>query len=390
MALTESAPRTESPRVAQPAPRKRWRRFIAVVSIVLIVACVAGLAGVSWYFSSQAMALVPDRLTYSQRVLALHADTVTINRTGDTVRPGTYRLQWRGGQAMLGAIVSKDAQSVTRKITGNTTGLAVGKPVHFDGYIYNSPAALGLPYRTVKVPDPLGPMPAWLVPGKGTTWVIAVHGRGENRTEALRSLPVLAGLGLPVLDITYRNDIGAPPSSDRLYHFGASEWQDLQAGARYALAHGAKRFILYGFSFGGSIVESFLHRSLYASRVRATVLDSPALDWSAILTYRAPGYLPGPIVDMGKQVVTWRLGLSSLAQVNDLLPSVNYRVKTLFFQGTADTSVPPGRNLQLARLRPNQVTLVTFPGAEHGQEWNNNHTRYTAALRSFLMRVLGR
>lgn len=388
MVLTKDTLKTEPPTTHHARPRRRWPRIAAIISLVLVVACIAALGGTGWYFSSQAMALVPDRLSYSQRVLAFTGDTVTITRTVNTIRPGTYRLQWRGGQAMLGTIVAQNTRGVTRNVSGNTTGLTVGTPVHFDGFIYSSPAALGLPYRTVKVPDPLGPMPAWFIPGTSTTWVVAVHGRGEPRMEALRPLSTLAGLGLPVLDISYRNDIGAPASSDRQYHFGATEWQDLQASVRYARAHGAQRLILYGFSFGGSIVESFLHRSPDASMVRAAVLDSPALDWSAIFTYRAPGYLPEPVVLVGKQILAWRLGLSNLDQINEVVPSVNYKVKTLVFQGTGDTSVPPNRNIQLARMRPNQVTLVTFPGAEHTQEWNNNPARYTTALRRFLRGVI--
>jgi fermentation-respiration switch protein FrsA (DUF1100 family) len=44
--------------------------------------------------------------------------------------------------------------------------------------------------------------------------------------------------------------------------------------------------------------------------------------------------------------------------------------------------------MALARMRPAQVTLVVFPGAEHTQEWNNNPVRYRKALRRFLERVL--
>src|SRR5438270_1879053 len=97
---------------------------------------------------------------------------------------------------------------------------------------------------------------------------------------ALPPFSTLANLGLPVLDLSYRNDVGSPASPDHLYHLGASEWQDVDAGLRYARAHGARHFVLYGFSMGGSIAESFLHHSRLARRVRAVVLDSPALDWN--------------------------------------------------------------------------------------------------------------
>lgn len=395
MVLTDDAAKTSStlsppirPPTATLPTRRRWPRIAIFTSLALVMLCILGVGGTGWYFSSQALALAPDDLTYSQRVLALTRDTITITRTDDTMRPGMYRLQWRGGQVLLGSIVSINAGAVSRHFTGSTAGLSVGTPVHFDGYIYTSPTELGLPYQNVKVPDPLGPMPAWFIPGASKTWVIIMHGRGMSRMEGLRPLPTLAGLGLPVLDMSYRNDKGSPSSSDRSYHFGATEWQDLEAGVRYALAHGAHNVVLYGYSFGGGIAESFLHRSAYSGRVRAVVLDSPMLDMSAIFSFRAPGYLPGPMVAVAKQVIVWRLGLSNLAEVNKLLPAVNYEVPTLFFQGTGDVSIPPDRNLELARLRPGQVTLVRFPGAQHTQEWNDNPHRYATALKRFLRRVL--
>src|SRR5205823_5423586 len=128
-------------------PRRRWLRVIAVISIVLIILCVAGLGGTGWYFSSQALAVSPDHPSYNYHVLALHRDTVTIPQTGTTVRPGTYRLQWRGGQVILGEVISKDGQAVIRQFTGNTQGLRVGTLVHVDAFIYDSPAALGIRSR---------------------------------------------------------------------------------------------------------------------------------------------------------------------------------------------------------------------------------------------------
>jgi hypothetical protein len=40
---------------------------------------------------------------------------------------------------------------------------------------------LGIGYRNVRVADPLGDMPAWLVPGRRRTWVITVHGMWAPR-----------------------------------------------------------------------------------------------------------------------------------------------------------------------------------------------------------------
>jgi pimeloyl-ACP methyl ester carboxylesterase len=205
----------------------------------------------------------------------------------------------------------------------------------------------------------------------------------------MRPLSTLASLGLPVLDLSYRNDVGAPASSDHMYHLGASEWQDVQAGVRYALVHGAHRIVLYGYSMGGSLVESFLHYSPQAGRVRAVVLDAPALDWSAVFDFRANQMsVPGPITALAIHVVAWRLGLQSLDDVNHVRPGADFKVRTLLFQGTGDTSVPPAANAALARARPDLVTYVPVAGAEHTQSWNANPGRYAATLKAFLTSVL--
>ena len=119
--------------------------------------------------------------------------------------------------------------------------------------------------------------PAWLTPGETDTWVILVHGKGAERTECLRILPMFVERGHSTLPITYRNEEGAPASPSGQYQFGADEW--VEAAAEYALAAGASELILVGYSMGGAIALSFLYNSAVADRVKGVILDSPALDF---------------------------------------------------------------------------------------------------------------
>lgn len=225
MARTHDAPMTATSAQPTPVPkRRRWPRILIFLVIAIVVLTTAATGGTAWYFSSQALQLSPDHPAYSLRLLALRGTSVELNRTDDSMRPGSYSLQLpSGGRIMLGAILSSNRKSVVRRISGKTQGLRVGTHLHLDFLMYSSPGALRLSYRRIDVPDPLGPMPAWYVPGHGSTWVVLVHGRGMSLNEGMRPLRTLAGLGLPVLDLSYRNDAGAPASSDRNYHLGVTE-----------------------------------------------------------------------------------------------------------------------------------------------------------------------
>lgn len=212
----------------------------------------------SWHFSSYA--LVPDHSPYTEdvEIEAVSADRITLSRSETTARPGYYGLAWQAGHAIVGPIQSQDADSVTRRLSAVRGYLVSGAEAGLESSVYagDPGEARGLPYRSVDVPDSLGPMPAWLVPAAGApglssgprTWAIVVHGHNDSRQAGLRISPTLRRAGLSTLLISYRNDLGAPESPDGLYHLGETEWQDLEAAARYARRHGARRLVLIGYS----------------------------------------------------------------------------------------------------------------------------------------------
>jgi alpha-beta hydrolase superfamily lysophospholipase len=380
------------PNHSVPPPRSQSHRllhFAARLYFVVSVILAVTLAGGGWYYSNQLLPVAPDTPSYDLTVLAVSPGSVTLNRTSDSLRPGTYALQWHGGRAVMTTILKRPGSSVTRRLTGSTPTLRPGIKAHVDIYMYSSPGALHLPFRSVAIPGPLGRMPAWFIPGKRTTWALMVHGLRESRTEGLRPVPTLSSLGLPVLDLTYRNDVGAPASPDHLYHLGATEWQDLEAAVRYALTHGAREVILYGYSMGGTTVEMFLHRSAYAGYVRAVVLDAPVLNWADVLSLAAEQrHLPGLLTSAAERVVALRLGLTSMDVVNQVRTAASLRSPILLFHGTADDRAPFGVSVAFARARPDLVTFVPVAGAAHTEEWNANPALYVRALRSFLTKVL--
>ena len=104
-------------------------------------------------------------------------------------------------------------------------------------------------------------MAAPATPSSGDSWAIVVYGINADREKGLRIAPTLQHAGVTPLLISYRNDLGAPDSPDGLYHLGETEWQDLDAAARYALRHGAQRLVLIGYSMGGAL-DNPVHAAL--------------------------------------------------------------------------------------------------------------------------------
>lgn len=377
---------------------RRHSRAVAAGLALLLVALALAIA-ITWRFSSDALA--PDRSSYSEKVdiEAISRGQITLSRSEITERPGYYGLAWQSGHAIVGPIESEDPQTVTRRLSGARGYLVSGTDAGLETNVYagNPSEARGLPYRSVDIPDPLGPMPAWLIPAalkrssatsrSPQTWAIVVHGHTDNRENGLRIAPTLQGAGLTSLLISYRKDLGAPDSPDGLYHLGETEWEDLAAAVRYAVRHGARRLVLVGYSMGGSLIAQFMQRSPLKSRVSGVVLDAPALDWKSILEFNAeqmglPGFSALP--------VEWTID----ARIDPDWNSLNalehpdaFQLPVLLFHGIDDTVVPISDSDEFAEDLGKWVTYYRVPKADHTQEWNVDPALYERRLSRFLLQI---
>ena len=165
--------------------------------------------------------------------LDTQAQTVTLQRTADTVLPGRYGLFTTGTESYVkvGTVLSADDETVTRKLLTHVgSGAHLAPDAAFSGWYFSHPDELHLDWTPELVGSAVGPCPAWRFPaGDGTTWVVQVHGRGTTRSEALRAVPVFHALGITSLVVSYRNDGEAPRSRTGTYALGATEWRDVDA-----------------------------------------------------------------------------------------------------------------------------------------------------------------
>ena len=370
--------------------------FTGLVVVVVVVVCAA-----AWYYASaieeQALAVEHEPDPFDLRVASVEGGRITLETAaepaskGRWAEPGIWGLESVGTYNRVGRIVEADDSSVVRELIALGPLPQAGEPVRIDRDAFPGDPWLahGIGFREVGVPAALGTFPAWLTPGDTDTWAILVHGKGAERTECLRILPMFVEQGHSTLTITYRNDEGMPSGPGGYYRFGADEWEDLEAAAEYALAAGASELILAGYSMGGAIVLSFLYHSAVADRVRGVILDSPAIDFEALIDHGAAREVPvgeplrSALTDLAMFVAARRFGIDYRAM--DHLEGVEaLSVPVLLFHGSDDTRVPVWLSDRLAEARPDIVQYEVFDGAIHLGAWNQDRERYEHAVRRFL------
>ena len=370
-----------------------------VLAIALLA--VAALAGAGWYFATalarEALLPNPPPDPLDLEVVAVAADRITLRPAGagdddDWARDGRYGLEWEGGYAFVGAIIDRRDGQVVRSFEP-IEGAApeAGERVRLDGFVFpRDPLQThGLAFDEIAIEGEAGPLAAWLVPGERSTWAVFVHGKGAHRREGLRILPALAAAGLPVLLISYRNDQGAPASSDGYYRYGGEEWRDLDAAVQFGLNRGARDVVLVGYSMGGSIALAFIDRSPLAPRVRGLILDSPVISFAATVDSGAKDRgVPRFVTCVGKQLASRRFG-ADWDEADYRAEARALTVPVLLFHGSADEKTPVAESDALAAARPDIVTYVRIEGAHHVRSWNVEPAAYEAAVREYLGTLLG-
>ncbi|WP_306893539.1 alpha/beta hydrolase family protein [Agromyces albus] len=328
---------------------------------------------------------------------------VTLDRTPQTAAPGRYCLLLEnGGWVQLSSEVEDLGPGlVGRGVLGETrAGLHVGERASWSGIYFSSPKDAGLEASDVAIPTDAGPAPAWLIrprTGSSTTWAIHIHGLGSARAGTLRGVQVAAETGLTSLVVTHRNDGEGPTTGSGRSTLGATEVDDVRAALHYALAHGARRVILFGWSMGAAISLQLGAEPGLRGIVAGLVLESPVLDW--VSTIKANCVRSGLPAWTGALAVPW-LDNRQLSRITGLSATVGLRrfdwitradelaAPTLILHGCADTSASIGVAARLRDRRPDLVQLERFD-ADHTMTWNSDPERWRASVTTLLDEHVG-
>ncbi|MCR8671620.1 S9 family peptidase, partial [Agrococcus sp. HG114] len=319
-------------------------------------------------------------------------------RTLDTALPGRYAL-WVGGRlAALGPIVDEDARSVVREVHTDARELLEGVPsARWSGYVLHEPAQVTDAVEHVEVPTEVGPAPAWVLGEQASgTWCIQVHGRGVTRHETIRAAGIYLSRGIPVMAVSYRNDSEAPRSRDGKLRLGLDEWRDVDDAIGVAVARGAERIVLHGWSMGGQIALQVARRSRHRRRIAAVVLDSPVVGWRPTLLLqvgllRLPAWLATSAVRLLESPAALLSGSRSLDfdELDNVLHADALSQPILLLHSADDGFVPPDASRSLAEARPDLVDYREWSRARHTKLWNLDPERYEREVGEWLDTTLG-
>jgi hypothetical protein len=364
----------------------RWTGTAVLIGVGIAVVV---LFLIAWLSANQIRSdlLVPvaDDRPYDIEVLRTPPARIVIAGTEEPARGGTWGFETEETYTQLTSLLNRtptDTEWAATSYVGEPM-VGVSGRIDVDAFPVDPMVSYGLGFDDVRAPGDLGPLPAWLIDGRRSTWVIIAHGKGiESRTQALRMIPSYVESGYPVLVVSYRNDDGAPQDPSGLRSWGLTEWRDLDAAVRLAEREGAQDYILVGHDLGAEVVSTFLHESDSVGNVLGVVFDSPALDLAGALDYNS-GPIASFVGDLGQQMARLRFGME-WDELDQVARADQFDVPILALHGARDEIAPIAITEAFVAARPDLARLVRFEQGGHGDLWNVDRARYEAEVMAFL------
>ncbi|WP_316304480.1 alpha/beta hydrolase family protein [Clavibacter michiganensis] len=323
------------------------------------------------------------------RVHAVDAGRVTLEANPRTTHAGTFGLSYDAGagHAIIGEILSTDRRAKTvERVVLATAGspLQPTRYSHWEGDVFNGPREIDAAAQDVDIPVAGGTAPAWLIPPvDGTpddndTWAIHVHGIRTTRINALRTVPAARSLGFTSLVVSYRGDGEGPATYKSASMLGMAEWPDVDAAITYAVKHGARRIVLFGWSMGASVVLLTSERSENRDLIAGVVVVSPALQWRGTIRHGAHIVgLPRVCGDLAMAAlssprVSRIVGVPEPIDFDAMDWSVPGRIQKpcLVVHSAGDEKIPISISKVVVAANPDRAELFETPHAGHAWEYN--------------------
>ena len=366
------------------------RRFLTCAALLVPA---AGLSGFAVVMARKIVKRGPK--DYRRAEMADGGRRIRIALDDYTKAPGDFGVfdpatvkYARVGQVTL---IDEEQKFVERLLDqSSSTPGGLGPIVDWTPDVFFEPAAVREHFQEVYIPTEYGAAPAWLFEAANTdVWVIHIHGSWTDRSIMFRDVHAFSSLGFTSLVPTFRSDAEVSPPQAESSHLGQTEWRDVESAVSYAVAHGAKRIILSGWSMGGTMALLTAERSAHRDRIIGLVLVGPVTSWRKAIT---AGAVRARVPAVGADLVMRLLGTRVFARMLGLEESIDFDaldwvdvanrvdVPTLVLHSTADQEVPWEISAAFKRANPATVTLIALPEAHHTQEWNASPSTFTNEL----------
>jgi hypothetical protein len=273
---------------------------------------------------------------------------------------------------------------------------AEGDVYRFTKEIWLTPEQAGLTAQEVTIATPSGDFPASTVRVAGSDkWAVLTHGRGGERHDMLRMAQLLHAARYNLLLTTYAGDNVARPAEDGIWHFGATEWDEIESAVQYALDQGARTLVMGAVSLGGAMTDGFLAHSALADQVDGVILDAPVSSLRDGIDEGAesrtiPGLgwaIPEPLEDVGMLIAGLRFGIDYDAVDYTDMAGL-FDVPLLTFQTTEDQTVPQAVNDRFMTEGSGKAgQYVVTPGVGHVLSWNADPPAYEQHISEFLAQL---
>ena len=296
-------------------------------------------------------------------------------------------------------LINEVQKYVERRIgsLGSAPG-RLGPIVDWTPDVFFEPSAVGGRFEEVNVPTAYGAAPAWLFEAENTdVWVIHIHGSWTDRSIMFRDVHAFSSLGFTSLVPTFRSDLEVSPPQAESSHLGQTEWRDVESAVSYAVARGAGRIILSGWSMGGTIALLTAERSAHRDRIVGVVLVGPVTSWRKAIT---AGAVRAGVPAIGAGLVMCLLQAPLFARMLGLEEPIDFdalewvdvpnrvAVPTLVLHSYKDQEVPWEISAAFQRANPDTVTLIPLPEAHHTQEWNASPCTFSNELTAWVGKTI--
>ncbi|WGM22891.1 alpha/beta fold hydrolase (plasmid) [Paenarthrobacter sp. OM7] len=374
------------------------RRFLTCAALLVPA---AGLSGFAVVMARKIVKRGPK--DYRRAEMADGGRRIRIALDDYTKAPGDFGVfdpatakYTRVGQVTL---IDEEQKFVERLLDQSScTPGGLGPIVDWTPDVFFEPAAVREHFEEVYISTEYGAAPAWLFEATNTdVWVIHIHGSWTDRSIMFRDVHAFSSLGFTSLVPTFRSDAEVSPQQADSSHLGQTEWRDVDSAVSYAVAHGAKRIILSGWSMGGTMALLTAERSAHRDRIIGLVLVGPVTSWRKAIS---AGAVQARVPAVGADLVMRLLGTRVFARMLGLEEPIDFDaldwvevanrvdVPTLVLHSTADQEVPWEISAAFQRANPATVTLISLPEAHHTQEWNASPSTFTNELTSWVSKTI--